>query len=173
VPAILNPGLGRQKFRFSAPAAAPGLQAFVEHYWIIHWDLRGQEPHEQRVLPHPAVNVTFKPGRCRVAGVPLGRFQETLEGAGVTRVDELASDFALSVRQVQRLSADHIGVSPKWVIRRQRLHEAAARITAGTPVDLGELAAELGYSDQPHLTRDFTSMVGEPPAHHRRAQENA
>ena len=78
--AILNPGAG--KFRFSAPEAAPALRPFVAHYWIVAWDLRGQAPYEQRVLPHPAVNITFKPGRCRIAGVPRGRFSEVLEGAG-------------------------------------------------------------------------------------------
>ncbi|GAA4605666.1 AraC-like DNA-binding protein [Actinoplanes octamycinicus] len=258
MPAILHPRAGQQKFRFGAPAAAPALRPFVAHYWTVTWDLRGQAPYEQQVLPYPAVNMTFKPGRCRVAGVPRGRFTETLHDAGrvfgvrfhpggfhpflrapvssitgrflaiedifgtpgqaladailaaddeaavtamndflaarapdepdpaaelaatvvartaaepgITRVDDLADAFDLTMRQLQRLFATYVGVSPKWVIRRHRLHEAAARAAAGTRLDLGALAAELGYSDQAHLTRDFAAMVGVPPAQYVRAQ---
>jgi AraC-like DNA-binding protein len=56
------------------------------------------------------------------------------------------------------------------VIRRYRLHEAAARAAEGAGLDLVGLAAELGYSDQAHLTRDFTATIGVPPAKYARAQ---
>jgi AraC-like DNA-binding protein len=64
---------------------------------------------------------------------------------------------------LQRLFAEHVGVPPKWVIRRYRLREVTDRLDAGEPVDWGPLAAELGYADQAHLTRDFAAMFGEPP----------
>ncbi|MEV4106824.1 helix-turn-helix domain-containing protein [Nonomuraea sp. NPDC049695] len=80
----------------------------------------------------------------------------------VTRVDELAARSGRSVRSLQRLFRDYVGIGPKWVIRRFRLHEAAERIYQG--LDLATLAAELGYTDQAHLTRDFTAAVGMPPA---------
>jgi AraC-like DNA-binding protein len=83
---------------------------------------------------------------------------------GITRVDDLARAFDLTMRQLQRLFADYVGVGPKWVIRRHRLHEAATRAASGTPLDLGALAADLGYSDQAHLTRDFAGMIGVPPS---------
>ncbi len=254
--AILHPGA--RPFRFGTAAPAAELAAHVEHYWFVAWDLRDRDPYEQQVLPHPAVNVTFKPGRCRVAGVPRGRFSEVLHGAGrvfgvrfrpggfrgllgrpvstitdrflpvdavfgpsalpmaeavlaaddaaavavledfllprlpsapdpaaelaaavvariaaepgLTRVDALAGEFGVGMRQLQRLFADYVGVGPKWVIRRYRLHEVAAQVAAGTPADLVRLAHDLGYSDQAHLTRDFTSMVGQPPARYARAQ---
>lgn len=82
MPAILNPSAGQQKFRFSAPEPTAALRPFVAHYWIVTWDLRDQDPYEQQVLPYPAVNMTFKPGRCRIAGVPRGRFTELLHDAG-------------------------------------------------------------------------------------------
>jgi AraC-like DNA-binding protein len=90
---------------------------------------------------------------------------------GVTRVDQLADEFTVGVRRLQRLFAEHVGVGPKWVIRRYRLHEAAARAADGTGLDLVALAAELGYADQAHLTRDFTAIVGMPPARYARSQE--
>jgi AraC-like DNA-binding protein len=56
-----------------------------------------------------------------------------------------------------------VGVSPKWVIRRYRLYEAAERAARGTEVRWADLAAELGFSDQAHLTREFTEALGMPP----------
>jgi AraC-like DNA-binding protein len=70
----------------------------------------------------------------------------------------------LTARSLQRLFADYVGVSPKWVMRRARLHEAAARADGGGFVDWAALAADLGYADQAHLTRDFTVTLGVSPA---------
>jgi AraC-like DNA-binding protein len=81
----------------------------------------------------------------------------------IRRVDELADHAALSVRQLQRRFADHVGVSPKWVIRRYRLYDAAEQAARTEDVDWAALAAELGYADQAHLVRDFADAVGETP----------
>lgn len=80
----------------------------------------------------------------------------------LTRVDELAARSGRSMRSLQRLFRDYVGIGPKWVIRRFRLHEAAERVHQG--FDLATLAAELGYTDQAHLTRDFTAAIGMSPA---------
>jgi AraC-like DNA-binding protein len=72
----------------------------------------------------------------------------------------------MPVRRLQRLFAEYVGAPPKYVLRRARLHEAAARAddaASGAGVDWAALAADLGYSDQAHLTRDFTAAVGAPP----------
>lgn len=80
-----------------------------------------------------------------------------------TRVEELARDLGTSTRQLQRLFAEYVGIGPKWVIRRYRLHEVTERLAAGGRVDWAALAADLGYADQAHLVRDFKQMFGEPP----------
>lgn len=80
------------------------------------------------------------------------------------RVDELAGELGMPVRRLQRLFAEYVGASPKFVLRRARLHEAAARAESGAGIDWAALAADLGYADQAHLTRDFTASVGAPPA---------
>ncbi len=82
---------------------------------------------------------------------------------GLRRVDQLSAASGMSARSLQRLFADFVGVSPKWVMRRARLHEAAERADSGEPVDWAELAADLGYADQAHLTRDFTVTIGVSP----------
>jgi AraC-like DNA-binding protein len=87
----------------------------------------------------------------------------------VKRVEELADAFGLTVRGLQRLFAEYVGVSPKWVIQRYRLHEAAERIAAGETAPGAELALELGYADQAHFIRDFRRLVGWTPAAYARA----
>ena len=79
------------------------------------------------------------------------------------RVDALARELGMPVRRLQRLFAEYVGASPKFVLRRARLHEAASRADEGTTVDWTALAADLGYADQPHFIRDFTAAVGAPP----------
>jgi len=55
------------------------------------------------------------------------------------------------------------------VMRRARLYEAALRADSGEPVDWTALAADLGYADQAHLTRDFTTTIGVPPSRYAAA----
>ena len=89
---------------------------------------------------------------------------------GLRRVEQLAERAGLGVRALQRLCAEWIGIGPKELVRWARLHEAAARAASGM-VDWAALAAELGYADQAHLVRDFSRVVGEPPARYARAQQ--
>ncbi|WP_037708700.1 helix-turn-helix domain-containing protein [Streptomyces griseus] len=86
----------------------------------------------------------------------------------VRRVARLSRLSGLSARSLQRLFAAHVGVGPKWVILRYRLHEALERAEAGTAPEWADLAAELGYSDQAHLVRDFTSTLGLSPTAYAR-----
>lgn len=88
---------------------------------------------------------------------------------GLRRVASLADVFGIPERRLQRLFAEYVGVSPKWVMRRARLHEAALRADEGGEVDWAALAADLGYADQAHLTRDFTATLGVPPSQYARA----
>jgi AraC-like DNA-binding protein len=87
-----------------------------------------------------------------------------LEQPAVVRVDELAARHAMSPRSLQRLFRRYVGVSPKWVLRRYRLHEAAERIAAGRDGDWAATALELGYFDQAHFIRDFKALIGSSPA---------
>lgn len=89
------------------------------------------------------------------------------------RVDDVAARHDMSVRRLQRLFTEYVGAGPKWVIRTHRLLEVSGRAAAGDPVDWAELAAELGYSDQAHLIREFTRVVGAPPARYAREQREA
>jgi len=84
------------------------------------------------------------------------------------RAEELAAQASMSLRSLQRLFTEYVGVGPKWVVSRFRILDAAAAAHTGDPVDWAELATALGFSDQAHLTRAFTSVVGTPPATYQR-----
>ena len=87
----------------------------------------------------------------------------------ITRVGDVTDRSGIATRRLQRLFATYVGVTPKWVIRRARLHEAVERLDQGHQVDLVFLARELGYFDQAHFARDFRSAVGRPPAAYARS----
>lgn len=78
-------------------------------------------------------------------------------------VEQTAERFGVSVRTLQRLFRRYVGVGPKWVLQRHRLHDAVAMIDAGEAEDLADLAHRLGWFDQAHFTRDFTDLVGRSP----------
>lgn len=80
----------------------------------------------------------------------------------VVRVTDLSDRYALTERSLQRLTRRRLGLTPKWLIRRRRLHEAVGRLQR-SEVDLATLAADLGYTDQAHLTRDFRMATGITP----------
>ncbi|WP_431906075.1 DUF6597 domain-containing transcriptional factor [Micromonospora carbonacea] len=289
---ILDPARLRREVRFRRRLPATALLPYVEHYWLIDWDL--DEPFEQRVLPHPAVNLVFRrdpaggpaSGSAEVAGVGRELFRITLAGTGqvsgvqfrpggfrpfwprpvaeltgerrplpaglvggrhpcdgtdderaatldallltwhprpapltaspsaadapatglsaasppmagspatglpsvdplsaevmalageiradrsVLRVDDLARRHGTTTRRLQRLFLDHVGVGPKWVIRRYRIQEAIEHAAGGGPVDWAAVAADLGYADQAHLIREFAAETGLTPAAYARS----
>ena len=106
---------------------------------------------------------SVRPERDPVAEQVAALVSRITADPGLRRVDQLAAASGMTARSLQRLFADYVGVSPKWVMRRARLHEAAERADSGEPVDWASLAADLGYADQAHLTRDFTATLGVPP----------
>jgi AraC-like DNA-binding protein len=239
-------------FRHARRAAAPALASWVDHYWMVYWDLRGLAPRQVETLPHPNVHVVFEHPISKAWGVSTSKFSRMLEGKShafgikfapggffpflgtsvssltnrsvavseifgeeadslatmilatekedemmaaandfllrripaldersvlarqlveqvlheqdILTVEVLAARTGLSSRSLQRLFSQYVGVSPKWVIRRYRLHELLERIHAGTPPDWARLAVELGYFDQAHLINDFKSITGYTPA---------
>jgi AraC-like DNA-binding protein len=103
----------------------------------------------------------------------LGLVGAMIDDRDLVRVDQVAALGVMSVRSLQRLFATYVGVTPKAVLARYRLQDAAAAIDAGEAGDLAGLAASLGWFDQAHFSRDFRAVVGvTPSAYLRRAREN-
>ena len=96
-------------------------------------------------------------------GLLVNAIVEYVEGdTEVHRVGQICEKFAITERTLQRLTARRIGLSPKWLIQRRRLHEAAERLRE-TGSDLARVAADLGYADQAHFGRDFRTVTGLTP----------
>jgi AraC-like DNA-binding protein len=86
----------------------------------------------------------------------------------IARVDQLAGALGVSARTLQRRFARHLGVGPKWVVQRARIHDALERIDDGEQIDWADLATRLGFSDQAHFVNSFTAVVGVAPARYER-----
>jgi AraC-like DNA-binding protein len=80
------------------------------------------------------------------------------------RVADVAARHHVSERTLQRLFATYVGIGPKWVLQRYRLHEAVEQLQAQAEIDWARLALDLGYYDQAHFARDFRALVGRTPA---------
>jgi AraC-like DNA-binding protein len=80
----------------------------------------------------------------------------------VLRVAQVCEELGLSERALQRLVHRRLGLTPKWLIQRRRLQEAAERLRERS-TSLGEVAAVLGYADQPHFSRDFARVTAMTP----------
>ncbi len=78
-------------------------------------------------------------------------------------VDATADALGLSSRQLRRLFDAHVGVGPKTFQRVLRLQRFVQRTDEGAP--LARAAADAGYSDQAHMSREVLRMSGVTPLH--------
>lgn len=92
---------------------------------------------------------------------------DMLADRALLTVADVARRHGVTVRTLQRLFTHYVGVGPKWVLSRYRLHDAVADLDAGWPGTLTDLAVRSGWYDQAHFTRDFTALVGVTPGQYR------
>lgn len=83
-----------------------------------------------------------------------------------TEVASLLDDLFISERQLRRRCLAAVGVAPKVLHRMLRFQGflALAGTRAHPDRELARLAAESGYADQSHLTRESVRLAGRPPA---------
>jgi AraC-like DNA-binding protein len=79
---ILQMKEGEKKFQLSRYAPSEALLPFVKHYWIINWDLEGQAPYFQDVVPNPCVNLVIEDHRSGIYGVASQMYTTRIEGKG-------------------------------------------------------------------------------------------
>jgi AraC-like DNA-binding protein len=83
------------------------------------------------------------------------------------KVEAIARAHHLAPRTLQRLFRRYVGVGPKWVLRRLRIHQAVELLTLSPTTPWTRLALDLGYYDHAHFIRDFRLVVGRSPAEYR------
>ena len=178
-PAVLPAGTVLVGVRFGPGAGGPALGLPLT-------ELRDRRVDLADVLPGPARRL---PGDLS-PGAALGRLIEItarlaserppdalvrrsarLLAASRERTGELARDLGVSERQFRRRCLDAAGYSPKMLHRVLRFRRFVSRIDAADgQVDLSLLAAEAGYADQAHLTRESVRLAGLPPGALMRAR---
>jgi AraC-like DNA-binding protein len=242
--------------QFTPYLPSDDLQFFVERYWTIRWDLRGQPPYHIEHLPDPSIHLVIEDDISGIFGAARGKFSRLIEGQGRafcikfrpgafypfvtsplprranqiaglhevfgaaghalkmairavadeeerieiaenflrnlrpkrdeslalihqivdgivadranTKTYDLEHQFNLTTRTLQRLFSRYVGVSPSWIIRRYRLHDAVDQLDQGKIVDWPALAADLGYFDQAHFIKDFKKTIGVSPGEYVR-----
>lgn len=82
---------------------------------------------------------------------------------GRVRIDDVAARFGKSRRQMERVFLQTVGVPLKFFCMLSRLRHAADLIVHPASRSLTAIAHDAGYSDQAHMTRDFTRLAGVSP----------
>lgn len=92
------------------------------------------------------------------------RLVDELVGAGILKRDDVVASVllgepkAMSSRTMQRHFHSVTGISRKGLEKIQRAQEAVRLLQAGAPT--AHVAAETGYADQAHLTKDLKKIMG-------------
>ncbi len=248
---VLDPKHGQKKFDLIRLLPSSELNFFIEHYWIVKWNLPDGETYSSETLPYPSIHIVFERNYTRIIGVMEGKYTRQLQGRdkvlgikfkpgafypfikknvseftnkfieldkyfdinvnkleasilnseneeemsnaaekflmkivpekdenviiinkvidltnedrNIIKVDDIVERMKINKRTLQRLFSQYVGVSPKWVIKRFRLHEAVGKLAKNITVDWTKLALELGYFDQAHFIKDFKSIIGKTP----------
>jgi AraC-like DNA-binding protein len=79
---ILNLKGGEKRFQLTRYDPSEDLAFFVKHYWVVSWDLTGQEPYWQEVVPNPCVNWVVDKGRTAFYGAAKTKYSHLLTDKG-------------------------------------------------------------------------------------------
>ena len=83
---------------------------------------------------------------------------------GLIKIDQLASQSCLSVRQFERVFQQRIGLPPKYFSRLVRFAQAWIIKEQQPDCSWTKIAHKCGYFDQMHLIRDFQEFAGVNPS---------
>ncbi len=126
------------------------------------WDSRFDQVERallRRWAAPPASAYTSKSPRAEVDWA-WRRLRET---RGAVGVQELAAEVGWSRRHLTDRFTTEFGLAPKVTARVLRFEQAVARLRRRPGLRLADLAAELGYADQAHLTREWQAIAGCSP----------
>jgi AraC-like DNA-binding protein len=84
-------------------------------------------------------------------------------GSEATTVRRLSRDAGVSTRQLQLLFRNHVGLSPKQLLRVTRFHRALRIARAEPALSWGRVAHLAGFYDHAHLIHDSNDIAGCTP----------
>ncbi|HEX5568151.1 MAG TPA: AraC family transcriptional regulator, partial [Streptomyces sp.] len=86
-------------------------------------------------------------------------------------LEQLAAELGTSPFALLRAFRDTYGMPPHTWLTDARVRRARRLLDAGTAPS--QAALEVGFTDQPHLNRHFSRMIGVPPGAYQRERRNA
>ena len=132
-------------------AAMPGIrrrlrpgQTATEILAILQDVVRAEVPNTPRSIDRMVSIVRERQGR-----IPMSAVAETVQ---------------VSQRHLERLCLSTIGLGPKEFARVTRLQAAVRSLIREPRPKLADCAAEFGFTDQTHMTREFSTLGHLTPA---------
>ena len=92
--------------------------------------------------------------------------------AGASSIGSLAAELGWSHRRLIARYRDAVGLPPKTVARIVRFERLTARLSDFGGADWATLAAECGFFDQAHLSREVRDLTGQTPTELRASMVN-
>lgn len=118
---------------------------------------------EQAVAAYEAGLRALGPRGARIDPAAERAAAVILEARGDVAIPEVAEAVGLGPRQLERRFRAAVGLTPKQFARVRRLRATAKLLVAGGPASWAGRAAEMGFADQSHMTREFGSATGRSP----------
>jgi AraC-like DNA-binding protein len=117
---------------------------------------------------HAAGGPVAVPGPARRAPAAVSAIRELLHErlADPPTLAELATMTELSQFALLRAFRAEMGLPPHAYLNQLRVRRARLLLDDGVPA--ADVAAQVGFADQAHLTRHFKRVVGVPPAAYQR-----
>lgn len=171
VPVRTRPGTVMFGVRFWPWAGGPALGLPLSELRDQRVDLAELRPGDAKRLPGSLAPELALYGLVDLAGRLVAdssldpvilRTARALRDPGL-RVERVADEAGISMRQLRRRFDVAVGYGPKTLQRVLKFQRFVRRIDAGQ-TDLAALAADTGYADQAHLTRECGQLAGVTPA---------
>ena len=142
----------------------PLRQVFGPRADALARQVLAEEDDERRVKATEAFLSEYLPRRTPGYELVLAVVTAMLEDRSLIRVGQVTRRLGVSPRTLQRLFRHYVGASPKWVLARYRLHDAATRLEREPGVPIAAVAADAGYFDHAHFCHEFKTLLGLTPA---------
>lgn len=109
----------------------------------------------------------FLLGRVAAAPVVAGgvafAWRRLVASGGAAPIRAICREVGWSHKHLISRFRQQTGLTPKRAARVIRFERVLRRIAGAARMDVAQLAAECGYSDQAHLTREFAEFAGMTP----------